>query len=323
MTALYSVSSAPEAVEAELNAVPSYLKEFVSLGEPLVVKIEDGTETWQNSEGTTLFLGEKNDNSEMWSLTLPADENRYTTVLDFSAKNTDGCFSFNLDGSMLRGKAFLPPGISEEDFSPVTGEEEEEEEEYKEYGEYEGEDYPFTGSDSESEDEYEDEYDGSYEEEDSQWPETMLLLTVSGDSLPTSLPSDSSFSLAASMKGALYPNFDLSVRGKTEKDGSVSVYISFPQEGADPVAILSLEGSIVPGAVVETVPDFNYTPAQLYGNYNFFSFSEYYVAKFKDAVTKPLIRGLLDFVAEAPTSACQSFLDDLTDSGILNMMMDQ
>ena len=319
MTALYSVSSAPEAVEAELSAVPSYLREFVSLGGPLTVQIEDRTEIWKNSEGTTLFIREKNDSSEMWSLTLPSDENRYIPTLDFYVRKEEGSFSFNLDGSILRGKAVLPPGISEEDFSPVTGWDEEEEE-YINNGEYTGEDYPVTGSGSD----YGDEYDFSYEdEEESQWPETMLLLNVSGDSIPVSLPSGSSFSLAASMKGALYPNFDLSVRGKTEKDGSVSVVISFPQEETDPVTLLSINGTVVPGASVETVPDFNYTPEQLYGNYNFFSFSEYYVAKFKDAVTKPLLMGLLDFVAEAPTAACQSLLDDLTDSGILNMMTDQ
>jgi hypothetical protein len=30
---------------------------------------------------------------------------------------------------------------------------------------------------------------------------------------------------------------------------------------------------------------------------------------------------MLDFVAEAPTASVQSLLDDLTDAGILNMMM--
>ena len=86
--------------------------------------------------------------------------------------------------------------------------------------------------------------------------------------------------------------------------------------------LVSCQGSILRSDVgVETVPDYNYKPDELYGTYNFFSFSEYYVAKFKDAVTKPLIKGLLDFVAEAPTAACQSLLDDLTESGILNMMM--
>lgn len=322
MTALCSISSAPEAVEAELNAVPSYLLEFVSSGEPLTVEIGDGTETWTNAEGATLFAREKTEDSEMWSLTLPTDENRYTPLLDYSGKNEDGFFSFNLDGSMLRGKAFLPPGISEEDFSPVTGGEEEA---YDDSGEGEDAEEPLTGSDSETEDEYEEESEEEnvYEdEEDSSWPETIALLSVSGSSIPTSLPCDSSFSLNASMKGALYPNFDVIVRGKTEKGGSVSVSFLLPKEGAEPAAILSCEGTVVlSDAAVETVPDYNYTPDQLYGTYNFFSFSEYYVAKFKNAVTKPLIRSLLDFVAEAPTAAVQSLLDDLTDTGVLNMMM--
>ena len=217
MTALYSVSSAPEAVEAELNAVPSYLREFISAGGPLTVEIGNGAETWTNADGETLFAREKTDASEMWSLTLPADENRYTPTLDFSGKTEDGLFSFNLDGSMIRGKAVLPPGMSEEDFSPVTGGDEEEEE-YEEGGASESEDYPLTGSGNESESEYEDEGSDTEEEEDSSWPETMVILSVSGDSIPTSLPCNSSFSLNASMKGALYPNFDFTVNGKTEKD---------------------------------------------------------------------------------------------------------
>ena len=65
----------------------------------------------------------------------------------------------------------------------------------------------------------------------------------------------------------------------------------------------------------------NYYEKELYGNFNFFSFSEYALSIFKSIVTKPLIKGMLDFVAEAPTASVQSLLDDLTDAGILNMMM--
>ena len=160
------------------------------------------------------------------------------------------------------------------------------------------------------------------EEEDSTWPETMAIVSVSGDSIPTSLPCDSSFSLKASMKGALYPNFDFSVSGKTEKDGAVSVSLLLPQEGADPATVLTCKGTVVPSDTpVDTVPD--YYEKDLRGTYNFFSFSEYAVSIFKSVVTEPLIKGMLDFVAEAPTASVQSLLDDLTDSGILNMMMDQ
>ena len=315
MTALYSVSSAPEAVEAELNAVPSYLREFVSAGGPLTVEIGDGTETWTNAEGTTLFARETTDHSVMWSLTLPADENRYTPTLDYSGRTEDGLFSFNLDGSMIRGRAVLPPGMSEEDFSPVTGGDEESGENI----ESESGDYPLTGSGEESEVGSVEESSGE-EEEDSSWPETMVIVSVSGDSIPTSLPCDSSFSLKAAMNGALYPNFDFTVNGKTEKDGSVSVSLLLPQEGADPATVLTCKGTVVPSDTpVDIIP--NYYEKELNGNFNFFSFSEYALSIFKSIVTKPLIKGMLDFVAEAPTASVQSLLDDLTDAGILNMMM--
>jgi hypothetical protein len=119
----------------------------------------------------------------------------------------------------------------------------------------------------------------------------------------------------------MYPDFNLSILGKTEKGGAASVSFCQPSDGAAPKPMLTFEGTVVPSSVhVEKAPNFNYKPEKLYGTYNFFSFSEYYVAKFKNAVTEPLIKGLLDFVAAAPTAACQSFLDDLTDSGVLNMM---
>ena len=343
MTALISVSSASEAVEAEVYGIPSYLRDFVSAGKPLTVKAGDGTETWQNAAGMTLFTMDRTDDSQTWALTLPADENRYTPNLTFTAKETDNDFSFTLDASMIRAKAALPAELSEEDDYPVSGLDGEvppyeEDDDYPVSGldgeippyeeEYDETEYPLTGSDGDDR-EYNEGESGETEafgygdEEDSQWPETMVLLSASGSSIPVSLPSDASFSLAASVKGALYPNFNVAVSGKTEKDGSVSVLISLPQEGTEPETLLSVEGVIVRGEPVDTVPDFNYGPDQLYGAYNFFSFSEYYVAKFKNAVTKPLLKGLLDFVAEAPTSAVQSLLDDLTDSGIMNMMMDQ
>lgn len=325
MTALNYVTTAPEAVETELRSIPYYLRDFVSVGEPLTVEVGDGTEVWQNVTGATLFSRKSSEGSEVWSLTLPADENRYAPTLSYSGAETDGSFSFTLDGSMIRQKIALPPGFSEEDFSPLTGGDEE-----GEYGEYEDSVYPITGGDEDGESgEYDDggyPVTGSAEEfeEDGQWPETILLVSASGSSIPTSLPCDSAFSVDASVKGALYPNFNLSIAGKTEKDGAVSVSFSLPQKDASPGAMLSLAGTVVRSAVpVETAPDYNYTPDKLYGTYNFFSFSEYYVAKFKNAVTEPLVKGMLDFIAEAPTSAVQAFLDDLTDSGVLGMMMDQ
>lgn len=309
MQALYSICSAPEAVEAEINGVPSYLNDFVSAGGPLTVDVGEGTETWHNAAGLTLYSSEKSDSSQQWSLNLPPDENRYAVSLTWNRSNGENAYDFSLDGSMLRKKGpALPPGLEEEEgFAPVTGGDGEEEAE---------ESYPITGSEEENESESESEYE---DEESDQWPETMIQFSVTGASFPNSYPSDSNLTLTAYAKGVLFPNFDLSVSVDTKKDGTVSASLSVPLEEGKPVQILSAAGTITAGTA-ETVPDFNYSNKQLYGNYNFFSFSEYYLDKFKNAVTKPLLKGLLDFVAEAPTSACQALLDDLTDAGVINMM---
>ena len=311
ISTLYSVCSAPEAVEAEIQGIPSYLRDFVSAGKPLTVKVGDGSETWENAAGRVLFSRRQTDQSLTWSLDLPQDENRYAPRLSFTSSTGEGGLDFNMEGSLVRGKAVLPSEIDEES-SETDGKSAEYAEEYAE--DYSEEYAPVTGSED-SEGEYES-------EEDAQWPETLFLFSASGSSIPTVFPCDSSFSLAASVQGKLYPNFDLLIRGETKKDGTVSVSLCQPQENADPLPLLTCSGSVMPGTA-ETVPDFNYSNEGLYGNYNFFSFSEYYVAKFKAAVTKSLLKGLLDFVAEAPTSACQSILDDLTDAGVINMMIDQ
>ena len=307
MTVLCSVSSAPEAVEAELNGIPSYVRDFVSAGEPITVEVGDGTETWQNAAGQTLFSREKKDGSLTWSLTLPADENRYVPTLSFTRTNADGTCDFSLEGSMIRDKASaVPPGFEDQGFTPLEDEEEDAESESEDST-------PVTGEEESEESESESE-----EEEDSEWPETMVKLSASGSSLPLSYPADSSFSLAASIEGALYPNFSISVLGKTENNGTVSAAFRIHEKNSDPATILTCQGTVIPG-VAETVPDYNGLPPR--GVFGFFSFSEYYMELFKDLVTKPLLLGLLDFVAAAPTSACQSLLDDLTDSGIMNMMM--
>ena len=56
--------------------------------------------------------------------------------------------------------------------------------------------------------------------------------------------------------------------------------------------------------------------------FNAFSFNEQKLANFKSRVLPPLVKNIFSFVAAAPTSACQSFLDDLTDIGLLDMLLE-
>ena len=56
--------------------------------------------------------------------------------------------------------------------------------------------------------------------------------------------------------------------------------------------------------------------------FNVFSINEQKIPELNSRVLSPLIRNLLSFVAAAPTAACQSFLDDLTDIGVLDILVD-
>jgi hypothetical protein len=53
---------------------------------------------------------------------------------------------------------------------------------------------------------------------------------------------------------------------------------------------------------------------------NVFSFNEVSLAEFRNRAVPLLLRSALTFVSAAPTSACQSFLDDLTESGVLGLL---
>ena len=296
ISALAGGSDASEAVETEFANLPFYANEYVSHGEPLSVLVTDGSEIWQNAEGQILFSREeRGEGSYSWSLTLPATESRYVPYASF-ARDTDGSVTdFSFEATYLRQPKERPYSDDEDS-------------EGDEYGDDEGysEDYE---EDSEE-----------YEEENGSFPETLLRLAASSSSIPCSLPADSSFSLSGSVTGSLFPNYAFTLSGETKKDGTVSV--SLCKSSAGDVSsdfILRVEGTVVPGNP-EFVPD--YTNKQLYGTFNLFSFNEYYVALFKELVTKPMLKSLLDFVAEAPASACQSLLDDLTDLGFLNFLLD-
>ena len=122
------------------------------------------------------------------------------------------------------------------------------------------------------------------------------------------------------MNSSVFPSFALKLLGNAKKDGSVAVSVCKPfEEASEPVIILSCDGTVHP-AQPESVPDFtNYWQ----DCHNAFSFNENTLTEFKNAVTYPLVKGLLTFVAEAPAAACQSLLDDLTDLNILDFILEQ
>jgi len=148
----------------------------------------------------------------------------------------------------------------------------------------------------------------------------LLSFRTYGHGLPSVLPVDTDFDLDLFLLGEVFPNVGLSVRGGCRADGSLSVGVYKPlvEDGADPVEIARVEG-----VIQETDPLSMplYKPGSWMYKRNIFSLNDESMSEFVKNVTEPLVRGALGFLTEVPVSFCQSLLDDLSDSGILGMVL--
>ena len=321
ISALAEGSDAPEAIYDEFSSLPSYYQ-AVTGGQSVSVTVDESSETWKNAAGDVLFSRVSQGNDFSVFFTLPASKNRYVPAFSFSTSRDERSLSFDLAASVLRDEsapASLPEQEESEDsdenvYAPVSDNDYEEDEEY---GDYE-EDEEYDGYEYEDEDYGEEDEEGEVDDGIKR-PDTLLKCGIAGRQLPVSLPSDSSFSIVVSMEGAAYPNYSFVLKGQTGQDGSLSLSVCKPgsaEEASD--VIFSCSGTLVSGGNKE-VPNYMRHPYKEL--YNVFSFNEERLADFKSKVIPPLVKSVFAFVAEAPTSACQSFLDDLTDMGVLHMLL--
>ena len=127
------------------------------------------------------------------------------------------------------------------------------------------------------------------------------------------------FTVSASVLGEIYPNASFILRGQTKENGTVELSLCNPGESGDtPAEILHVSGTVV-STEAEPLPA--YGKKSLDGVNNIFAFNEQYLAAFMNKMLPIVVRSALSFVEAAPTSACQAFLDDLTDLGILGMAL--
>ena len=147
-------------------------------------------------------------------------------------------------------------------------------------------------------------------------PDTLLSVNLSLVSVPLNWPAETEFTGSAVIKGQLLPNLDCTFRAHTSDDGSF-LFSAYPA-GQQESPALTCSGSFVPVAA-ESVPRF--THDELVQHFNVFSVNDQSLYDFVHRIARPMVLGLLDFLYELPPRACQSVMDDLEDSGILDMIM--
>ena len=302
--ALMGIAEAPEVIQAEFDNLPFYY-ENITGGQPLSVSVGENSELWQDASGNTLFSKQVSEDDFSLTLSLPASVNGYIPQLSVLTHAGEETSSFDVSASITLDPSASPelPWDEYEDFGPVTG----------------------SGDmTAEYVEEVIDEDDsGVYTDGDDHIgiikPAQLLSFQASGSGFPRNLPADSSFSASASMLGAVYPNFAFSLQGETKTDGTFSASLSRPESAESPsVEILRVSGTVV-SAEPEKVPD--YRKKSLKKVFNIFAMNDQSLADFSKRIVPLALRSLLSFVAEAPTSACQSVLDDLTDLGVLGMLL--
>lgn len=306
ISALADGSECPEAVNSEFSNLVFYPAEYVTGGKPVTVSIGKGTETWQNAAGQILYSREETDHSLIWTFSLPETEYRYQPYLSFfRVSDQAGTFSLRLNASYIRegtekpaktssagAVAFLLTGIQSDNADPGDG------------------------SNTDAVDEEANEDDESFS-----WPDRLLEISVTGSGLPEKFPQDAVFSLDIIENGALFPNLAFRLDGETKSDGFISLSVKKPSSGDDEtVEMFRAEGTVTP---VEPSMIPRYFGKVFHGAYNLFSLNEEKVGRLKKDIMPGLLSTALGFIAEAPASFVQSFLDDFTDLGLLGLFANQ
>lgn len=312
--ALMDISKVPGIIEAEFFNLPRYY-EKVTGGEALTVSAGKYSEIWQDAAGNTLFSRQQMQDSFSLKLSLPASEGGYVPDFSVSTRSDGQTASFSVSASVT-----LDPAYAAES---AWGDEEYYGDEYGDYDEYseDGEVY------EEVIEEVAEDTDIAYVEDDEEYsmgsskPSQLFFFHTIGSGFPVSLPADSVFTATATVLGEIYPNYSFLLQGTTKKDGAVSISLCKPgSPESAPTEILHVSGTLVP-AVPETVPD--YKKQKLDKVYYIFAMNDQLLADFSKRMIPLIVKGFLSFVAEAPTSACQALLDDLTDLGVLGMFLHQ
>lgn len=297
-------SETPEIIELEFENLPRYLKSIAN-GKPVSVTVTADSETWKTASGDTLFSRRSSDNSSTATLSLPASLNGYIPAFSSSFRYDDSIFSFDVGASVCRDEAFSATSLVSADNSDMAPDE-----------------YAYeTDDDEEAYEEYDYEDEDETDDGPSSLPDTLLKMKMNGTGFPRRFPADSNFSLSLSIRGTVYPNCSFGISGETKQDGVIALSLSKPfSSNTDPVVIFRCAGTVLPATDPKVLSDF--LQEDLEKCYNVFSFNETRLAAFTEKVLPPLIKSIVSFVAAAPTSACQSFLDDLTEIGVLDMLLD-
>lgn len=151
--------------------------------------------------------------------------------------------------------------------------------------------------------------------------EDLLNLKMSLIAFPEVWPADCSSLVSLDFTGQMQPNVGISCFIAGEKDGHARVEIRKPTVDMEPGEImLTAEGTLIPGEEeVEIIRDERNTEDE--GVLGLLTSNDVEIQEFLPGILEPLAKGMLRFLPNIPTSACQTVMDDLTEIGVFSILM--
>lgn len=148
----------------------------------------------------------------------------------------------------------------------------------------------------------------------------LVNLQGSLTSFPTSWPAGCQSLLGVSLTGGLLPNIGFCVYLAGEEDGHVYAEVRKPTVDMEPGAVmLSLDGHLTPMEGDVTILEF--AIEDLEGSLDLLVANDATLRSFLPDVAMPMLEGMIRFLVGVPTSACQTIMDDLTELGVLDLLL--
>ena len=144
-----------------------------------------------------------------------------------------------------------------------------------------------------------------------------LDLHAAVEGLPAALPADTEITGELRQTGFLLPAFRFLLAGKVTPEGQVRIAL-LPEDRPGAGEVFTCEGTVTPA---EHEAPMVYDWSELNSEYNILSLNYADQSTTINAIKRPLVLGMIDFLYELPASSCQSIMDYLEDTGVLKTLL--
>ena len=150
--------------------------------------------------------------------------------------------------------------------------------------------------------------------------EDLVNLQASLLSFPIAWPADCQSLLSLSLTGGLLPSIGFSVYLAGEENGHTRLEVRKPTVNYEPGPVmLTLEGDLSMREGEFTMLSF--TVHDNKGSLDLLVANDTKIRAFLPDLIQPMLEGMLRFLVGIPASACQTIMDDLTDLGVLDLVL--